>query len=502
MTSKIEIGKFPILSVRAGNFSTYEDQFLKEICMTSGFAGEQIINKKEKSIRFPARPHQNDFLFNEDTGLATHPKYRRDTTGYTVTTASQPLPVPSTPANLIGSPMTTRSQTKMTITGTTPAAINIAAQAAATATAKAAAAVNQYDADYFDLPLTDKATDLLEKHIDAYEKELREAIQSDNDLLQFLHATHSADSKISIEASANYAPYPPNCFSKSFKFWNLSREIHETGSGAVKLARTKATFQLKQGDMRHEHFMDAITKAQRNLNSDFATLVDMPGHELHGQYVINVNHLMSLVYLNGVDQKFFAWQLNKTLETHGDGKIDDTAALLRTFHAYQVARDLTDPAQTRDKGTRALAATATATDAPFTRPDADHGCSVCFDMGFTKKAQNHLLADCPCNKKSSAFDATKLKSATEFAASHFKKTKKPAADTAAPVAHAAVATAVAATAEPVGAADSLYSTQRFRALQAVLHSCPANTVARVNAAADIAAYIEANGVDETAPTNA
>jgi hypothetical protein len=212
---------------------------------------------------------------------------------------------------------------------------------------------------------------------------------------------------------------------------------------------------------------------------------------------------MSLVYLNGVDQKFFAWQLNKTLETHSDGKINDTAALLRTFHAYQISRDLTDPGQTRDKGNRALAATATATDnAPLSRPDANHGCSVCYDMGFTKKAQNHLLADCTNNKNSDSFDAVKYKSAVEFAARFNKSDRTKKSDNSTPVAHAAVATTVTATAEPIGAADSLYSTQRFRALQAVLHSCPANTVARVNAASDIAAYIEANGVDETAPTNA
>lgn len=460
--------------------------------MTSGFAGAQIINKKEASLRFPELPHQNDFLFNEETGFATHPKYRRDTTNYTVITAPQPLPVPSTPINLIGSPMTTRSQTNLTISQL----VN--------ATNKAAATINQYDKEYFDLPLTDQSAALLEKHIEIYKKELLEAIQSDNDLLQFLHSTHSADSKISIEASSNYVPCLPTCFSKSFKFWNLSREIHETGSGAVKFARTKATFQLKQGDMRHEHFMDAITKAQRNLNSDFATLVDSTNaHLLHGQYVINVNHLMSLVYLNGVDQKFFAWQLNKTLETHSDGKINDTAALLRTFHAYQISRDLTDPGQTRDKGNRALAATATATDnAPLSRPDANHGCSVCYDMGFTKKAQNHLLADCTNNKNSNSFDAVKYKSAVEFAARFKKSDRTKKSDNSTPVAHAAVATTVTATAEPIGAADSLYSTQRFRALQAVLHSCPANTVARVNAASDIAAYIEANGVDETAPTNA
>ena len=47
-----------------------------------------------------------------------------------------------------------------------------------------------YDEDYFDLPLTDQATSLLEKHLQIYKKELREAIQSDINLLQFLHSTH------------------------------------------------------------------------------------------------------------------------------------------------------------------------------------------------------------------------------------------------------------------------------------------------------------------------
>lgn len=550
--NKIEIGDFPKLSVQAANFSQYEDQFLKEICTTAGIAGDQIKQNRAIDLRFPVKPDQNDFHFNKDTGVPTHPKYRRDTTGFTFAQAASPAPLPTTASNTVGmtlrnralpgpSGLTAPTQTAAQIRALTAAALqpgatlatvnaalataitasNSAAATVATAAtaatpaqitaanaavitviqlqaAAAALVIDQYDSDYFDLPLADNAATLYEKHLSEWSSDLKDAIQSDNDLLQFLHSTHTKEAKISIEASPLHVPYPPGCYTKSLQYWNISRSIHETGNAAVKLQRTRATFQLRQGDMRHEAFMDAINKAHRNLTADFATLVQ-PGHSLDGKYVIQVDHLMSLIYLSGVDQKFFAHILHKVLDVNATGKFDDTAALIQEFHAYQVTHDLTvaPSGAPREKGNRALAATAsdTASGSAPPRPDGTSGCTICYDMGFTKKAQGHSNANCINNKHGSNYDAAKHKSNVEFAAKNLKKGKKTAEDK--PTAHAAVA---APAATPPAPPAPLLTTARYLALQAYLQTCPEKTAARANAAADIAAYLASNGVDEAEST--
>lgn len=475
----------------------------------------QILNDAETMLRFPARPHHNDMLFDEVTGDPTHPVYRRILpTGVTIGTGPAPFPPMPTQVN-VASPKRLRSRqlSISTVAGALGSALAAAtSQPAAPATPTstittgttaptggagapappaAAPAFPQYDDIYMRYALSDAGNILYEKHLTEYDTSLKEAIQSDNDLLQFLLSTHSAESKLSIQASPLSVPYPANCFSKSLLFWRISKSIHQTGGGAVKFKRTKDTFQMVQGDMRHEAFMDAIAKAQKNLNSDFGTLLQQPGHALDGKYVISVDHVMSLVYLNGVDQKFFAHQLNKTLDLHPDGKIDDTSALIRSFHAFQVTHDLTTPAsQARDKSNRVLAATVPSTVAATVRPDGKTGCTICYDMGFTKKCTEHSNATCHNNKDSPSYNE-KLHQANIKTAAKFKTAAKTGAK---PIAAVATAVDTPVVSSPI---DDIFQSHRFRALQAYMNACPVNTVARTNAAADLAAFIESGGKDES-----
>jgi len=493
MNSSIAIPKdFPNVSQTKGNFDEYLDLVNKEIFPTSGEAGEACLQNKEKEMRFTKRPDKDDCNFNKD-GKSSGLKYKRDTTGFTVT-RGRALPLPQTENNVLGMKLRSRqlsttipTQYNLLIAAaklpdatfeTVVAALSAASAAqiigptptsAQTATANAAALeevtlttklatfdVDQITDEYLNLPLTDAANILFEKHLAEWYQALKEAIKSDNELLKFLHVTHSAESKLSIEASPLFVKYPADCFTKSLQFWRISKSIHQTGNGAVKLHRTQvAMTQTKQGDMSHEQYMDHCNKGHRNMEADFGEIIDLPGHKLDGVPVIRLDYLSSLIYLCGIDKEYFRHQLEKITDLYPDGKIGNFPELLRTMQAYKVNKGLTNPSASQEKGNRVLAATTgtqggvAAAYVKPTRPNGIDGCNICFDLNFTKKALEHSNAECPCNPKGNNFNqAIYTSSLATF--EKYKKTKSKKGAEAKPTAHAAtvaipVATATTAT---------------------------------------------------------
>lgn len=473
---------FPIMSTIDGNFNYYEDRLLKEICIIAGPAGEQLRTGKPIVMRFSAKPTINDFTFDNETGEPLYPVYKRDTTNFTFDEAATEAILPITGINSAWNGIQTRSMARAsgipTMAGTT-----ITSVSPPTATTNVTL-VKQFNAKFWKLPLTDAATALFEKHIQLYETTLTSTIASDGGLLHFIQATHSLASKTAIEASPLFAPYPDNCTDKSLRYWNISKSVHQAGSGTIKFGRINNIFQMTQGDTTHAEFIIAIAQAQKTLSSDFGQVVNMPGHELHGETVINVNHIMSMIYLGGIDQQFFAYPIFKLLEQHPDGRVKDCAALTHLFHQHSLAH-AKDPSTSTARaltakvgGPTAPTSTATATTAT-TATNAKTSCTICAALGF--RTSKHNTIDCEGKVGGAKYDKVYHDKRIIFARDGFHKGTFGKSSKAS--ANVAATTAVAV---PVGPTGGVFDTDPYKRASAYLSVCPVGTQEWLNAAAALA----------------
>jgi hypothetical protein len=249
---------------------------------------------------------------------------------------------------------------------------------------------------------------------------------------------------------------------------NVSKSVHQSGSGIVKFARTNAILQMTQGDMALPEFINAIARGQESLNADFGQLITTPGHSLEGKHVIDINHLMSMIFLGGVDPNLFAYPINKLLEANPDGRIDDCQALTHSFLRHLNAHKGAPPsatatarALTAKVGGPPAAAAAKSTAAKDTTLGT--GCTICANLGF--RNPTHSTENCAGKVGGPRYNAAKHAHSVAFAQAGFKRPTKSATANVATTAVTAVATPVAV---PTG---GVYDTEIFKNASAYAAKC-------------------------------
>lgn len=481
-TNSIIPTDFPIMSILAGNFAAYEEKLIKHQSILMGQAGEQLRNGTSIILEFPAAPSKQDFEFDDVTGTPLYPKYQRDITSFIFDTAPTAAPIPSTPindirmANLSALTMLSFTSHGIPIPSTTTGNSTIGT----TTTATTAATVDQYNDRYWQRPPKDSAISMFDKHRVEYRTTLNELIASDNKLLEFLIATHTSESLTAIQASTLNKEYPPNCTDKSLRFWKASKAVHQIGTGSMKFKRTSQLFQLSMGDQSHATYMNTVTLAHNTLNSDFAELI-------HGRYMIDTNHLMSLVYLGGLDTEFFRFKIDRVLEQYSDGRIADTAALLRSFHKYVI--DHGQNIGSTDSTARALVATTTAATTTTTAAAATtakagkYHCTICLALGYRPRGHRHDTVDCPGNTANTTnkYDKVYHDKVIDFAKRGFIKGTF-GKSTSTPQAHVTSASAITT---PVGPTGGIYDTDPYKRASAYAASCPVGTAEWLDACAAV-----------------
>lgn len=112
-------------------------------------------------------------------------------------------------------------------------------------------------------------------------------------------------------------------------------ESNQSKSGS-RVIRSRCTnfFQLQQGSEPFETFIDKVRQGETHLTQDLgSTSPDHTGF-------IKISHLVSLLFLGGVDQQFFSFPLERCYETFKDGKIDDPRKEIAKFQDYRTQHSL------------------------------------------------------------------------------------------------------------------------------------------------------------------
>jgi hypothetical protein len=366
------------------------------------------------------------------------------------------------------------------------------ATSATVASSTTTASIIQVDERYLALEPTENAMKSFQDNRKEWKSDRDKLIDSDNKALRFLIGTHSKSSITGIEASINFGPYPPNCHSKSLLFWEWSKSVHQNTAGSVKFGRTREIFQRTQGDKSHAEHIVLMARDRETLVSDWGQHVDVPG-VLKGDY-ININHLMSLVYLTSLDQAFFGYPINRMLEKHPDGRIDNFGALMNEFHQYNLSKEQTTTTTITNTDLVARVLTAkvgsTSTGPTSTNTgDSNHNCTICSALGYYKASIKHDTVDCPGNREGNHYNKKAHAVTVAFAKNGFKRPVAAVTATA--------TTAVPTTVVPTKKTGGVYDSDQYKRARAHLTACPEGTDEWLAAAAALTNIVS----PETASNN-
>jgi len=531
-----------ILCITRGNFVEYMKALQKK-CVSWGVAGQQILEGKAVVGHFAAEPNKDDVILDKD-GNVLRSTYKRDfppnhVHNYASTGATPPVTAINTISARVG--VQTRSMTRAAaITTTSVNAVSttaatyatdsinamasialfdlergganessaktasdaavakalksktIADAAASAASASAASTTTasriQVDEAYLSHELTVPSAKDLRDDRKEWKSESEKNQDSDNKALRYIMATHSKASRTAIEASPLWGPYPLNCHSKSLIFLEISKSVHQNTAGNVKFGRTRDIFQRTQGDKSHAEHIVQMARDRETLVSDWGQHVDVPG-VLKGDY-ININHFMSLIYLTSIDQDFFGYPINRSLEKYPDGRINDFGALVNEFHQYYLSKEQTT---TTDLVARVLTAKVGGPTGPTSTNtgDSTHDCTICSALGYFKSGIKHDTIDCPGNKEGNKYNKKTHAVTVAFAKNGFKY-KRPVMD-----ATATATTTVPTTVVPAKKTGGVYDSDQYKRARAHLTACPEGTDEWLAAAAALTNVVS----PETASNN-
>jgi len=162
---------------------------------------------------------------------------------------------------------------------------------------------------------------------------ISERMEVDNSYcFSFLLKSLSPDIKIALSSAPGYDAAFNS--SDSFDFWAIIESNQSKSGSRVIRSRCINLFQLQQGSDLFETFIDKVRQGETHLTQDFgSTSVAHKGF-------IKISHLVSLIFLGGVDQQFFSFPLERCYETFKDGKIDDQWQEVAKFQDYRTQHSL------------------------------------------------------------------------------------------------------------------------------------------------------------------
>jgi hypothetical protein len=162
---------------------------------------------------------------------------------------------------------------------------------------------------------------------------ITERMEVDNNYcFSFLLKSLSPEIKIALSSAPGYDAAFNS--SDSFDFWALIESNQSKSGSRVIRSRCTNFFQLQQGSEPFESFIDKVRQGETHLTQDLGST--SPDHK----GFIKISHLVSLLFLGGVDQQFFSFPLERCYETFKDGKIDDPWTEIAKFQDYRTQHSL------------------------------------------------------------------------------------------------------------------------------------------------------------------
>ena len=479
--SLTEFKNAPILDET--NWPVWHDHFLNHVVpVLFKCAGQQIKNDAPIETTIKERPTTKDMIFSSITGIPLRPKYPRDITYFivpvNVSTTSQPRPT-----------TVTRSVTSSASASSTPALHDTAAAVSpafdvALASSSAPNIVHWDTPGYWDEPLTPAAEAKFDKDTVAYEKELHFNQSQNTTMFSFLirHITESAYMLVRQNAHFKHIEdtSDQNSYCSSLHFYRAARDSLRSGNAENKQERFVEFMNSKQGENDLATFTDTIRKGCVELIDTYATIVTNADV---GKRMIRPAHVAAGVFLFGVNKEGpISHLVYETVKGNPTGKIDDLEGLMGTFLLFNnnQSRLLASSGSSIAAG-RVLKAATTSTHGNATQPHVDY--NICIDVGHTHKAKYHSAAACFFNpsNKSGYNKVAHDKAKADFAA---RKNRSSGANRSQSQQHGGKSSNT-----------SVFTTDRYKALVALIDLTPANTVASQALSADLSEYISSGGVD-------